>query len=226
MKTKYTTSLFSKINLAVCFLVLVCNYGNAQNTFPANGAAGIGTTIPNASSLLEIKSTTKGLLISRMTKNQRDAIASPATGLLIYQTNSTPGFYYYDSSAWNAVTPKAKGWSLAGNAGTNPATNFIGTTDAQPLIFKVNNLRSGLIDYNTSNTGFGYRALIANTTGHHNTATGAEALLTNTTGYYNTANGYQSLYTNANGFANTATGFSLFTSIHQDTRIQPLGFMH
>ena len=35
-----------------------------------------------------------------MTKTQRDAIATPAIGLLIYQTNSTPGFYYYDGTAW------------------------------------------------------------------------------------------------------------------------------
>src|SRR4030095_16325743 len=75
------------------------------NTFPSTGRAGIGTTTPNASSALEIKSTTQGLLISRMTRVQRDAIASPATGLMIYQTNSTPGFYYYTGSAWTAVTP-------------------------------------------------------------------------------------------------------------------------
>src|SRR5215831_6330181 len=92
---------------------------SAQNIFPSSGAAGIGTTTPDASSLLEIKSTSKGLLISRMTQTQRNAIASPATGLLIYQTNATPGFYYYNGTAWTAVTQKSKGWSLTGNAGTN-----------------------------------------------------------------------------------------------------------
>src|SRR5215831_13703059 len=76
------------------------------NIFPSTGAAGIGTTTPDASSLLEIKSTSKGLLISRMTKTQRDAIASPATGLMIYQTNSNPGFYDYDGSKWVALSPK------------------------------------------------------------------------------------------------------------------------
>src|ERR1043166_8626873 len=76
------------------------------NTFPSTGSAGIGTITPNASSILEIKSTTQGLLIPRMTGAQRNAIASPATGLMIYQTNGTPGFYYYDGSAWTAVAPK------------------------------------------------------------------------------------------------------------------------
>ena len=80
---------------------------NAQNTFPSTGSAGIGTTSPNASSVLEMKSTTKGVLVPRMTLTQRNAIASPATGLLIYQTNSTPGFYYYSGSAWTAVSATA-----------------------------------------------------------------------------------------------------------------------
>ncbi|MEO8150895.1 MAG: hypothetical protein ABI723_24895 [Bacteroidia bacterium] len=80
---------------------------NAQNTFPVSGAAGIGTSTPNTSSLLDVTSTTKGILTPRMTKAQRDAIATPATGLLIYQTNSTPGFYYYNGTAWTAV--KANG---------------------------------------------------------------------------------------------------------------------
>ena len=104
-----------KIYAATMSLTLIAwSSVNAQtNTFPSSGAAGIGTLSPNTSSLLEIKSTTKGLLISRMTKNQRDAIVSPAAGLLIYQANSAPGFYYFDGSAWKAVTTKA-GWSLTG----------------------------------------------------------------------------------------------------------------
>jgi hypothetical protein len=49
---------------------------------------------PDASAMLDVKSTSSGLLIPRMTFTQRNAIASPATGLLVYQTNSSPGFYY------------------------------------------------------------------------------------------------------------------------------------
>jgi hypothetical protein len=56
--------------------------------------------------LLEVKSTSKGILIPRMTLTQRNAITTPATGLMIYQTNNTPGFYYYDGSKWTAVSPK------------------------------------------------------------------------------------------------------------------------
>jgi hypothetical protein len=78
----------------------------AQNTFPSSGSAGIGTASPNASSILDVVSTTKGVLVPRMTKTERDAIVSPATGLLIYQTNNTPGFYYYSGSVWTAISTK------------------------------------------------------------------------------------------------------------------------
>ncbi|MBN4062528.1 hypothetical protein JYU20_04950, partial [Bacteroidales bacterium AH-315-I05] len=68
---------------------------------------------------------------------QRDAIVSPATGLLIYQTDATPGFYYYNGS-WTQMGG-GSGWDLTGNAGTSAATNFVGTTDAVDLVFRTNN---------------------------------------------------------------------------------------
>jgi len=79
------------------------------NTFPSTGAAGIGTVTPDTYSLLDMVSTSKGILIPRMTKIQRDAIAilpaTPPLGLMIYQTNNTPGFYYYNGSAWKPLAP-------------------------------------------------------------------------------------------------------------------------
>lgn len=54
----------------------------------------------NSSALLELESTSKGLLFSRMTAAQRGAISSPATGLLVYQTDGTSGFYYFNGSSW------------------------------------------------------------------------------------------------------------------------------
>src|SRR5215472_13254137 len=90
--------------VAAITLFAVENLRAQTNTFPKTGAAGIGTITPDASSLLEIKSTSQGVLIPRMTLVQRNAIVTPATGLLIYQTNSTPGFYYFNGSAWNQVS--------------------------------------------------------------------------------------------------------------------------
>ncbi|MDB9922059.1 DUF1566 domain-containing protein [Polaribacter sp.] len=79
---------------------------------------GIGTTTPDASSALDITSTTKGLLIPRMTETQRDAISSPATGLMIYQTDGTVGFYYYNGSSWEGYYSKAEVDTLIANLQT------------------------------------------------------------------------------------------------------------
>lgn len=104
---------------------------SAQNTFPSSGAAGIGTSTPNASSLLEISSTTKGVLLPRMTKTQRDAIAAPIEGLLVYQTNSQPGFYYYDGTSWKSVLQLKKDLSNLNATSINLSLvpNATGTID-------------------------------------------------------------------------------------------------
>lgn len=98
------------------------------NTFPITGSAGIGTTTPIASALLEFSSTTKGLLISRMTKTLRDAILFPAAGLLIYQTNSTPGMYMYTGAAWTNVSAEKANLSLS-----NLAANTLIKTSLVPF---------------------------------------------------------------------------------------------
>jgi hypothetical protein len=60
-----------------------------------------------------------------MTLAQRNTIPSPATGLLIFQIDSTPGFYYYNGSAWVAIAGSGSGSS---GSGSNPNT-LIYTTD-------------------------------------------------------------------------------------------------
>lgn len=68
----------------------------------ALGQVGIGITTPDASAQLDVTATGKGLLVPRMTIANRPA--SPATGLIIYQTDGSAGFYYYDGSAWQMVS--------------------------------------------------------------------------------------------------------------------------
>ena len=65
-----------------------------------------GTKADN-SALLDIKSNSKGILIPRMAAAQKTAILSPASGLLIYQTDGIAGFYYYNGSAWTPVSSAA-----------------------------------------------------------------------------------------------------------------------
>lgn len=58
----------------------------------------------NSSAILDVSSTSKGILIPRMTSTQRTTgISSPAQGLMVYQTDAPQGFYYYDGSSWNYV---------------------------------------------------------------------------------------------------------------------------
>jgi hypothetical protein len=68
-----------------------------------NSKVSIGTTTPAASAKVDIVSTTQGFLPPRMTTAQRDAIASPATGLMIYNT-TTAKINFYDGTAWRVVT--------------------------------------------------------------------------------------------------------------------------
>jgi hypothetical protein len=113
-------------------------------------------------------------------------------------------------------------WLVRGNSGTDPSKNFIGTRDAQPLIFKVNNQKAGFLDFSdlSHNTAFGYQTLINNVvsnvegaTGANNSAFGYFALLSNVSGEINTAHGAGALFANTIGNANTSTGaFSLFSN--------------
>ena len=81
--------------LSFLFLIFCSLFSIAQNV-------GIGTNTPAASAALEIKDTTKGILIPRMTMAQRNAIANPAEGLMVYQTDSTKGFWYWDG-IWKTI---------------------------------------------------------------------------------------------------------------------------
>jgi hypothetical protein len=82
--------------------------------FIEDGSIGIGTT-PDASALFDIASTTKGFLPPRMTNAQKNAIASPAEGLIIHDTTNN-GVAYYDGSTWGYLSGAKQ--SLTGSGGT------------------------------------------------------------------------------------------------------------
>jgi trimeric autotransporter adhesin len=193
-------------------------------------------TSPDASSMLDVKSSDKGLLIPRMTTSQRLSIAGPAEGLIVYDTD-LGSLCFYRSGSWVQALCNTTGWSVKGNAGTNPATDFIGTADNTALAFRYANIASGLINLNSTffgytagkdnignystligsgagwkvtsgnaNTALGYQSLYKTTTGISNTAIGIYSLFNNTTGEFNVATGSSSLYYNTTGQSNTANG--------------------
>ena len=168
---------------------------------------GINTTGAAAanSSILDVSSTDKGLLVPRMNKSQRNAIGSPATGLLVYQNSpDSTGFYYYDGAKWGWMGTlngnlDTLAWKRKGNAGTNPAVNFIGTTDNQPLNFRQNNKWIGKLNSATSNYFIGAGAgenntgtdnvIIGDSTGFNSSGTTYSVLIgrnaaTNNTGWW------------------------------------------
>jgi len=113
-------------------------------------SVGIGTSNPDPSARLHISDNARGLLIPNVAltaTNVAAPVTSPATSLLVYNTATagtgatavTPAFYYWDGNQWVRLADGGNAWLLTGNAGTNPATNFLGTTDAQPLCIRVNN---------------------------------------------------------------------------------------
>ncbi|HEX5151342.1 MAG TPA: tail fiber domain-containing protein [Parafilimonas sp.] len=207
-------------------VIFIRPIGAQTNSFPSTGSAGIGTLTPDASSLLEIKSTSKGLLIPRMTKTQRNLIATPATGLMIYQTNSTPGFYYYDGSKWVAVSLKGVNKTLSNlsspteiNVDLAPGSSGNVNLGTPGYAWK-DIYFNGSFFYDSNrvlkadaiNTIIGVNAFYSNISGYNNTANGGNALYSNTSGYNNTATGLQALYSNTTGNTNTAGGVNALYS--------------
>jgi len=119
----------------------------------------IGTNPGNkqASAVLELESTTKGFLMPRMSPAQMASISNPAVGLQIYNTTDSCIYVYRGISGWYSTCGGFNAWSLFGNTGINPTTNFLGTTDGQPLVLKTNATERLRIDAagNINQTGLG-----------------------------------------------------------------------
>lgn len=132
---------------------------SAANLFSQN--VGIATTAitPDASAMLEIRSTTTGLLIPRVAltaSNAAGPVAAPANSLLVYNTatagtapnNVYPGYYYWETatSRWIRLLNNRDAWMTTGNNGLTETTNFLGNTDSIGVVFRTNNRERMRID--------------------------------------------------------------------------------
>ena len=104
-------------NRTQCFSVNVgCDPPPPPGSNAANVAINNTGDPPHPSAMLDINSQSKGLLIPRMTKIQRDSILLPANGLLIYQTDFKQGFYFNantaDNPQWLAINDVSELWQL------------------------------------------------------------------------------------------------------------------
>lgn len=86
---------------------------------PVSGSVAVGASAPHASALLDVNSTAKGLLPPRMTTAQRDAIASPATGLMVYNTTNAQ-FEFFNGTAWTGIGSMTTGQIAAFASATCP----------------------------------------------------------------------------------------------------------
>jgi trimeric autotransporter adhesin len=133
--------------------VLLCY----QIAFTQNVAINNDGSTPNSSAILDVKSTTGGFLMPRMTTLQRNAIAAPAEGLKVYDTD-TKTFWFYDGSAWKSASVTAP-----------TATNFRFFASTSQLIIK--NIGTK-IDFGTqsflNNAGFSNSSFTAPSAGIYN----------------------------------------------------------
>ncbi|SCY70518.1 tail fiber domain-containing protein [Flavobacterium caeni] len=170
----------------------VGNYAvaGASNTLVLGSVAGVNSATSNVN--VGVGTTTPQTRL-HVVGNLRLQDGSQAAGrILVSDANGTASWQV--NSATNA-------WGLAGNAGTNPSINFIGTTTDADLVFRRNSVLSGRIG---SNVSFGTNALATNG-GNNNIALGTNALQT-TIGARNIAIGTDALHENAGGTRNVAVG--------------------
>ena len=169
-----------KKSILLLVLLLTISFNNmyAQVGINTDGSQ------PDNSAMLDIKSTDKGILIPRMTQAQRDAIQQPANGLMIYQTDNTPGFYFYNGISWNHFN--GVNWINDLNDGKSDANGS--------SVFLGINAGAGDDQTDNSNIGIGKKSLYHNTIGEKNIAIGSNALFHSTKNNNLIAIGHSALF--------------------------------
>ena len=207
LKPNIMKKLFSVLSFTAVFAAGTGFVNGQTNIFPTSGSAGIGTISPNAKSILDIASTTSGVLIPRMTTAQRAAIVSPPQGLIVYQTTVPEGLYIYNTSGWVAIAPSGFNSDLIpGTAGTYNLGSYTYTWENLHLGNGIYHDGSQLLGVSSTSLAFGKNSMDA-LDAANNIALGNDALSNITTGNTNIAIGNESLSFTRSGSRNTGIGF-------------------
>ena len=205
------------------------DYGNDTSMtlfFPTT--VGIGSNLPHHSSILDVQSTQKGVLLPRMSQAQRLLIAGPAEGLMVYQTDEPAGFWFYSGNQWNRINKS----SILSDLDNDTRIQAEATPDEDMIRFDLAGTQRWVMKGNriepansggsifigqyagndddlsfNSNVFIGDVAGQANTSGYWNVAIGSGALYSNTDAYKSVAIGFNALFNNGpDANNNTAMG--------------------
>lgn len=104
--------------------ILLCGFSDLMSQTIIGSSA-----TPDASTILQLESTTKGLKLPQMTSTERTNITSPAEGLIVFQTTSPSGIYVYQGSAWkNLSADDTSLISIYAENGGGQTINFVTST--------------------------------------------------------------------------------------------------
>ncbi|MCB0713866.1 MAG: hypothetical protein KDD67_16175 [Ignavibacteriae bacterium] len=142
----------------ILFLLFILLLGEvqAQPVSDPSGSVAIGGVLPDPAAMLDLQSAKKGFLMPRMTSVQRDGVANPPEGLMIYNTDLGVVQTWSDASGvwqWDTfiTTGSNLGWLTIGNGGLVDGTdNYLGTLDAVPLRMVVNSTERLVLNTNGS----------------------------------------------------------------------------
>lgn len=182
-------NLVSTVNGEVSTPISILS-GSDNGLTATSGTVQLGGTLTKATAIATSATNTLAITGLNMGMSTNDLVVADAAGIL-------------KKLPISAIS--SSDWKTSGNAGTNAATDFIGTTDNVDVVFKRNNVRSGSIS--STNTSFGNLALSGPNTGTDNAAFGASALLNTTVGSRNVAVGTGALSATTSGSSNVAVGF-------------------
>ena len=115
MKTHVIEIITKKSNWIHCFFALAIIFLLSVKVYSQGAAINSNGNAADPSAILDVSSQNQGLLIPRMTEAEKNAIANPATGLIIFQTDNTTGLWYFDGSSW-MQSAGTSGSSITGNA--------------------------------------------------------------------------------------------------------------